>query len=173
MFFYYAAAALEPTILALRPRRVLEISMSSNSGSRYGRLISNCQRQALKNSNLKKLKTYIDRIDLEAKIEDDTKPYDRILPISVLDDTENMDNYDLIMIADLIEKLGEDTVKTFVLECLGYAKLLLIITMSNISVNDIFVGEKVSVKSTIIQAIPNNFTIHTITNSNTASKHSF
>ena len=101
--FYYIAAEAERILLREQPKTVLEISMS---GSRYGRLIGDCQRRTFGADETLR----IDRVDVsDSVIPLDSRPYSEVLPLESLDHPECFNNYDLIFIADLFEFLDGQT----------------------------------------------------------------
>jgi hypothetical protein len=100
-------------MLGLRPKRVLEISLSSASGQRYGRLVADCQHRVFGEGHA----AYVDRVDVEEKLAEspgERGPYRKSLALSVLDRPENLREYDLIVLADVWEWLDFGTASALV-----------------------------------------------------------
>lgn len=75
------------------------------SGSRYGRLIADCQRRALPDEVCT-----LDRVDLaDGTRAMDSNVYTNNLPLESLDHPESLKTYDMIFIADLFENLDNAT----------------------------------------------------------------
>jgi hypothetical protein len=146
MLFFYIAMGVEQVLLKEKPAKLLEISMS---GSRYGRLASDCQARA------RTVKPRIDRIDLSEELKGPSKPYDNILPLETLDHPETLEVYDIILTADLLERLDGDTARQLVERlCEKVAKLLLVIAPHGAPSEEIFKSAGVDFHCHTLDAVP-------------------
>ncbi|MDR1560278.1 MAG: hypothetical protein LBS84_11405 [Clostridiales bacterium] len=146
--FYYTAAVTERVVLRKQPKTVLEISMS---GSRYGRLIRDCQHRLFDSGEAIQL----DRVDIsEGVIPMDSRPYDRLLPIESLDHPSLLNKYDFILIADLYERLDIETGQRL-LKALSEKSAKGIIVISPGEPNDLFgsIREEIGALDIICQKI--------------------
>jgi len=162
MLFYNISMVLEPIFLVEKPKKLLEISMYGSSGCRYGRLVKDIQTRVWG----MEAEAFIDRIDVEEKLGSDgqTEPYRRILPLEALDHPQGLDDYDIILIADLLEHLDASTAKALVLELCTKARNQIFIITPDIDLEEtIFQSEGIKYfKTNTVEAEPENVRIYSV-----------
>ena len=162
MIFYNISMVLEPLLLVEKPKKILEISMYTSSGCRYGRLAKDCQKRAWG----MEIETFTDRIDVEEKLGSDghTEPYRRVLSLEALDRPQELEDYDMILVADLLEHLDVDTAKALVLELCSKAKNQVLVIAPDIDLEEtIFQSKKIKYfKTEKVEAEPESVRIYSV-----------
>jgi len=170
MLFFNISMVLEPVFLVEKPKKLLEISMYGSSGCRYGRLVKDVQARVWGTD----VEAFTDRIDIDEKLGADgqTEPYRRILPLEALDHPQDLDDYDIILIADLLEYLDANTAKALLLELCTKARNQVYVIAPDIDLDKtIFQSEGIKYfKTSTVEAEPENVRIYSVSCINSFSR---
>ena len=167
--FFYIAMRLERFLLTGRIRKILEISMYNNSGCCYGRLALDCQKRVYGGEDTD---VFVDRIDISEILKENTDTYSDILPLEALDHPELLDEYNVIIIADLLENLDEETAKSLISKLSERLSekngFIIIIALADVVTDAVFDSKGIVFNRQNIEAMPENLNIIKVTRGTSA-----